>query len=613
MNERVDPASTYGSAPMDYMGPTLLSKQPLTNREPDETKENANWRSMWQHLEGRLASMRNWRYPWWAVWAVLARYFDPKRYIFLIVANRQTRGSYLNDAIMDNTGVTALRTCAAGLWTGLTSPSRPWFKLDIALPWIDVAADGKAWLKDTQDKIYTLLKQSNFYEIMAQAFSDVALIGTAPVIIYEDDEDGVRFFLPCAGEYFCDLGARLDNDTLYREYTLNVIQIVGQFTVARCPHDVVKLWKEGGASLQFEFVIAHAIEPNFAVAKRGVGADEQVFMVPDSFKFREVYWLRGIQTQEPLSRRGFNTKPAMTLKWSSRSNDAYGRGPTLDAIGDNKQVQLQTLREAEFIEKGVRPPMGADPRLKNEPYSTMAGMTTFVEADTGKPGFWPLFQPQPQWLPGMTANKAKAAARIDKALYVDVFLAITRMEGVQPRNELELTQRNLERLQELGPIVNLAEKELDVCMVRLLDIMTRRKLLKPAPASLRGVPLKITYTSIMRQAQKGSEAVALKDFLATAGAASSAAKSAGVPDPLRTVNWDKFLAHYGELVDVPSMLFYSDGEVVEHDKIRHEELMKAQAPEQAMAGVQAAKTLSETQLPNGSSALGALVGAPGQG
>jgi hypothetical protein len=71
--------------------------------------------------------------------------------------------------------------------------------------------------------------------------------------------------------------------------------------------------------------------------------------------------------------RGFKGDPFAVARWATTSNDAYGRSPCMDALGDNKQVQLETLRKAEFIEKGVRPPMGADPELKNEPASIMPG------------------------------------------------------------------------------------------------------------------------------------------------------------------------------------------------------------------------------------------------
>jgi hypothetical protein len=178
---------------------------------------------------------------------------------------------------------------------------------------------------------------------------------------------------------------------------------------------------------------------------------------------------------------------------------------------------------------------------------------------------------------------------------------------------LELTKRDLERLQELGPVITLAEKSLEQAIQRILSIMTRRRMLKPMPQSLRGVPLKVGFTSIMRLAQRSAESVSMKDVFQTAGALSSAAKAAGVPDPIRIINLDEALRHYGDLNEFPPSLFFSNGEVAQHDQIRHQAVAAAAAPQAAMAGVQAAKTLSETQMPGGNSALGALMGQGGGG
>ena len=420
----------------------------------------------------------------------------------------------------------------------MTSPSRPWFAIEAALPWVEIDADGQGWLEDTQKRAYQVLAQSNFYQVMAQAFQDVVVFGTAPVIVYEDYEDIIRLYLPCAGEYYLAAGARLDVTDLYREFTFTVKEIVEMFGVAHCPSEVKKLWAQGGGSLENEFVVAHAIEPNFAVSKRG--SDEEETIVPGVFAYREIYWLKGIKTAQPLSVRGFHLKPFMAARWSTVSNDAYGRSPCMDALGDNKQIQLETRRKAEFIDKGVRPPMGANVELKNEPSSIISGMITYMSTEGGKKGFWPLFEPQAQWLQGITADIDKVSARIERCLFVDVFMAITRMEGVQPRNELELTKRDLERLQQLGPFITLFENEFgNPFFERLLDIMRRRKILRPMPDSLKNVPLKIKYTSIMRLAQQSAEAVAMKDYFRTMGGLSSAAKAAGVPDPLRIINLDK--------------------------------------------------------------------------
>jgi hypothetical protein len=274
------------------------------------------------------------------------------------------------------------------------------------------------------------------------------------------------------------------------------------------------------------------------------------------------------------------------------------------------EYQTETLRKGEFLEKGVRPPMGADVSMKNEPSSIMPAMITYTNTEGGRKGFWPLFEVNPAWLQWITADIKEVNARINHGLFVDLFMAITQMEGVQPRNELELTKRDLERLQELGPVIDLVEKELDVIIMRVLDILERRKMLKPKPQSLANVPLKITYVSIMRIAQRSSEYVGMKDFLTTMGGLSSAAKAAGVPDPLRKVNLDKTTTKLADVTNFPPELIFTDEEVKAHDAIRAKAMQQQQAPQQAMAAVTAAKTLADTNM-GGNNALAALTGQGG--
>ncbi len=506
----------------DVMGPSLLALQPVTPRKTPQ-QMSFEWKIAYSKLEARMLMLRAWRFSWWTYWSSLAAYFNPRRYLWLVTPNRQWRGSSINDQIIDSTGLQAVRTAGAGMWTGLTSPSRPWFSIDIAGPERELDAEAKAWIEDTQSKAYAVLAQSNFYSIMAQAFEDVVVFGTAPVVLYEDYTNVIRLYLPAAGEYYLGVGPDLSTDTFYREFTYTVAQIVGRWQVENCPQKIQNLWRQGGGALDIEFVVAHSIEPNFAFND---GADTEVRLLPPDFTWREVYWLRGQQSDQPLEIHGFHGQPFFAARWSTVSNDAYGRSPCMDALGDNKQVQLETLRKAEFIEKGVRPPMGADPALKNEPASIIPGAVNYVGADGTKRGFWPLFEPNYGWLGALTADIAAVNARIEKCLFVDLFMAITRMAGVQPRNELELTQRNMERLQELGPFIHMFETEFGSPLLqRLIDIMMRKRMLLPMPASLRGVPFKIGFTSIMRQAQRAMESVAMKDVLQTGGLMSAAAEA----------------------------------------------------------------------------------------
>lgn len=590
------------------MGPSLLAQQPIVESEWDQ-KEQEDWQTVYQHLESRLGMLRAWRWSWWAYWSRLAEFFLPRRFHWVITANRMQKGSPINDQIIDSTGLQAVETCASGMWSGLTNPARPWLKLRQALPWIELDAEATAWLEDTEQRLYTVLSQSNFYTEMAQSFQDLTVFGTAPGIIYEDFEDVIRVYTPCAGEYYLAAGARFSNDTLYREFVLTAAQIVEMFTIERCPDPVQKLWAQGGSSLDVEFVVCHAIEPNFPISKRGV-TKESVRPVPKVFTYRELYWLRGTPAKRPLSVFGFHRKPFYTLRWSKVSNEPYGRSPCMNALGDNRQVQQETRRKAEFIEKGVRPPMGASPELKNEPSSIVPGNITYFDTSNGKKGFFPLFDVQPQWLAGISADIDMVNKRLERALFVDVFMAITQMQGVQPRNELELTKRDLERLQKLGPVIDLVEGELQLAIERILDIMDRRKMLKEKPESLRDVPLKIEFTTIMRIAQRSSMAVSIKDFLAVTTQMSAAAKSAGLPDPLRKVNMDKAVDKYADVSNVPSDLIFTEDEVNEQDQARAQAQQQAQVPGAAAAAVDAAKTLSDTSMAGGT-ALSSLLGNPG--
>lgn len=597
----------YKTAFYQAMSPSLLAKQPVIAKN-DNDRENPAWTRIFSHLESRLLMLKNWRWSWWTHWSRLAEYFLPRRYVWLVVANRMWRGAAINDAILDSTGVQAVRTCAAGLWTGLTSPSRPWFALGAETGDDELAPDAKEWIEDTQKKLEAVFQGSNFYTAMAQFFQDVTVFGTSPVIMYEDFEDVLRCYVPAAGEYYLGAGARLSIDVHNREFTLTVSQIVEQFGVENCPTAVKLDWQEGGGRLDKEYVIAHSIEPNFAIFDKAGGSIQPV---PSEFPWREIYWMRGEKSQKPLSVKGFNSKPFIVGRWSTTSNDAYGRSPCMDELGDNKQLQTETLRKAEYIEKGIRPPMVAGPEMQNQPQSIVPGQVTYVTGDGNSMGFKPAFMVEPAWLAGITADIVQLQQRIKDGLFVSLFMAITQMEGVQPRNELELTKRDLERLQELGPFITMFENEgAGPAVMRALDIAYRAKILKPVPQSLRGVQLRINFVSILRLAQSAAQSVSMKDVLQMGGELSLAAKGAGLPDPLRIVNLDQAYREYMKLAQFPTNCTFTVDQVETHDQAREKAQQAAQAPQALMAGVQAAQALSSTQM-GGNTALSALTGGGG--
>jgi hypothetical protein len=576
--------------------PPMLDDAPKPVEDPAEArKRKRNNETIQAHAERRMNWMRTMRWVWWRQAGLIAQFIVPHRWHFFIYANRTYRDGIVNQAIIDSSATDALQICASGLWSGITNPSKEWFKLEIALPWRKPNQQEKLWLKDTTERIFAALAQTNFYSTAAQLFEDMSAFGTAPMIIYENDDTVFTFYLPCPGEYFLQVGSTYTVDVLYREYTNTVAQLVQEFGLAKLPTVIQREWKRGGASMDKEFVVCHAIEPNNELMHDKSG--DTFWPAPKVMPYREIYWIRQAGTDGVISVTGDHEKPFVCGRWSKVSNDAYAPScPGMTALGDTQQLQLETRRKAEFIEKGVRPPMGADVSLENKPLSITPGATTFMQTDGGTvKKYFPLYEPAAQWLAGITADIIQVIERIKRTFKNYVFNAITDMEGVQPRNELELTKRENERLQQLGPPINLIIEEFAGPTIRRCEgIMRRKGMLQPMPATLHGVPLKIKYTGILEIAQQQAQQVALENFLQKMGEASLAALEAKQPSPLRKVNLDKLADHYADLCGVPPDIMRTDEEVQQLDIAAHQAMQQANAPNTAMTAVQAASTLGNT-------------------
>jgi hypothetical protein len=99
----------------------------------------------------------------------------------------------------------------------------------------------------------------------------------------------------------------------------------------------------------------------------------------------------------------------------------------------------------------------------------------------------------------------KIEARVEKWFFNDLFQMMDNIQGVQPRNEMEIAERRGEKLQVLGPVVEGIENELADDIRRCFAIMSRRNMIMPKPQSLQGIPLDIEFDSMIAVAQRAAE------------------------------------------------------------------------------------------------------------
>ena len=600
----------------EQASPLLLAMAKPAPKEVPPT-DNADWNKLREHNEARLMMARSWRFSWIEHYALIAQYLNPRRSLWLSqggvdqpVPNSMVRGLPVNQSILDPTATYAMQVCAAGMMSGLMSPSRPWFKLGPGVKNFELDTEAKLWYEEVEDRAYKVFAESNFYDSAAVMFKDLVSYGTGPMLIYEDAEDIIRCQTPVVGEYFIFVGPTGRVEGFGRLYASTVSQTVEEFGLENCPPDVQQLFKNKGSNLDREIIIAHLIEPNFAIQKWG---DAKPYgKIKGDYTFREVYWKYGAATPQPLSVRGFKDWPGIAPRWQVNGNDPYGSDcPGMVALGDIMQLQQETRRKAELLEKIVRPPLNASIELKNQPSSILPGHATY-SSDPKSKGMFPVFEINPQALPGITADIQLIQQRIKQGFFNDLFLMLA--QATKDMTAFEVAQRQQEKLQVLGPVIERFNNEgAGPAIVRTISILARKKLLPPMPRSLIGIPMEIKYISMLALAQK---AVATAGIERVMTVTLKVATEGQKPEILDILNWEEGIREYGDQLDVSHKLFNDEKQVAALRKDRAQKMQQAQQMQAATHTVPAlagaAKDVAGIDVGGGINAAQLMLGMGGQ-
>lgn len=570
---------------------------------PTETK--LAWR---QFCFQRLESMRGYRLPWWGHWGALAEMFLPRRYRYFITANNFARGTQINSQIVDETGEIAARTLATGLQANLTSPTKPWLVFELAGRTVPEGSAAAQYLSTCSRIVLEILAQSNFYTAIGSAYHDLGVFGSAALVQYEDPDTVVWFYNPPLGEFMFGLNGKRTVDTLYLEFTYTIQSLVDEFGLDNVSLSSAIAYRAGGSSRATEVVVCCAIEPNDDLWQldRNFGKP-----VPAKFAYREIYWeqaasLNGAQPTPDrvsiLRASGFNERPFEGLRWDVTSNDPYGRSPGMDALPAVRQLQIEQRRKAEAIDKLVRPPMVGSVAMKNEPASILPGGITYV-ADPAANGFKPAFTVDPK-IAEMSQDILQVQERVKLIMFNNLFTPIMDESKVQTATWVDSV--NAERLILLGPVVERLQSEgLSGTVERTFAIANRRGLLPEPPPEIANFPLTIRYVSIFAQAQAAATTASIERVFGFAGNL-----VAVVPRVMDNLDADMAIEEYASNLRVPPSIVRSKDMV---NTIRANQAAQQQAAAALTSGAtlaSGAKTLSETDVGGGQSALQAMI-SPG--
>jgi hypothetical protein len=348
--------------------------------------------------------------------------------------------------------------------------------------------------------------------------------------------------------------------------------------------------------------VIHAIEPNPEAIP---GRSDRTNML-----YRSVYWEAASPNDEVLEFGGFKNQPFWAPRWDVTGNETYGSSPAMEGLGDMKRIQLKELRYQQAIDVTVKPPLRATPMMQTASIQNFSGGITYGAGPDNQP-ITPLYEINPDFA-ALTADKNDARLALREHFYADLFMAISQMEGVQPRNGTEIAERVGEKMTQLGPVVERVENEkLRPAIDCAFNILLNAGALPPAPPELHGQPLNIEFVSILSQMQRASTLTAIERLVAFGNS-----QAEFTPEVQDKINHDEAMDQYGDILGVPADIVRSDDDVA---KVRQQRQAAAQQQQMAEAAgptsqyADAVKKLSESQIGQGRNALENMIQGQSQG
>lgn len=531
------------------------------------------------------------------------------------------RGRWLNEQpnqkirrnlkIINETPLIAQRTFGAGMQAGVTSPSRPWFRLKPVIRGLIEAEGVREWLYAVETEMRDVFTRSNFYSAMRPCYSEYGVFGNLALGLFEDDEQTMHCCPYTIGSYYVSLNEKDEVDTFCQDFKWTVRQIVQRWVKDPTnPNDpgwknisdqTRALWDRKQREVYVDLV--YLVMPN---------NDRQMGKLDASgMPFIAVYYETAHkQDDRLLERKGFREFPIMFARLSANEGDSYGIGLGVDCLGSAKALQLQEKRKAQVIDKEVDPPMKAHPTLRNQKTSQLPGDVTFVEPSVGQVGF----EPVSQWKPdrsGMLEDIASIENRINTIMFADIFALFIQGED-KDETATKTAAKQQEKLLMLGPVLEDINRFLNKAIDRTFSIMLRQGVVPDPPDALQGQPLKIEYVSILAQAQNILAVQGINQFTGyVMGLAMQQAEMQQEPTALDKLDIDQSVDEYGNLMGVVPTIIVTDEKVQvlreARAKAKAAQMQQQQAAEMIPAAAKAARDLGQTQLGTGS-ALDAIAG-----
>ncbi len=533
---------------------------------------------------------------WDPSWKDLKTYINPVRGIFDGMPNR---GQMIDhQTLLDSHATHSVRVLASGMSSGMTSPSRPWFRLTLDNAELAKLQPVRVWLDEVRLRMLDVCSNSNIYDVFYSMYEELGTFGTAAAVVLEDFDDVIRARNYTIGEYALGTDHRGRVNAFAREFNITVSQCVEMFGYEKCPIDVKTSYDQNKMD---EWVkVSNLIEPN---KKRDMEMEDNTNMA-----YKSYYWKSGDGSDDYLAETGFLEFPVIAPRWDQITTDMiYGYGPGWFALGGVKQLQKTVLDKLLMQEKIHNPPIQTDATVGEDAYvNLLPGGVTRTSGVTPNSGVRASYEVKAQLESILEAiNGLKQS--IDKDFFVNIFLMMINFDKTN-MTATEVAQREQENLMMMGPLlIRVNHEMLDPYLERLFGIMERNGLLPPPPEEIMGLPVKVEYVSILAQAQKAIGVQSINRVIGFIG------ETMGIkPDLADVIDLDQTTREVAEMEGVPAKLMVPPEVVAQIREQRAKALQMQQAAEMANSAADTTKKLADSKMDENTALDGVLEGIKGR-
>lgn len=413
----------------------------------------------------------------------------PQRQLYGVWEGSST-GSKKMQRVFDSTAINSTQRFANRLQSVVFPPQRKWAKLEAGS---DIPADRKqqaqAVLEVYQDKMFTMLNQSNFDIAMGEFLLDLA-VGTACMMVQPGDDVQPLNFIPVPLFLVSyEEGANGQVDNVYRRMRMKGESIQRQWPDANIPDDMLRRIEQKPTD------DIELLEATIYDHKRG----DYCYHVIDKV------------SKEELVYRRRKMSPWVISRYMKVAGEIYGRGPLMTALPDIKtlnKVKELLLKNASLAVAGVY--TAADDGVLNpNTVKITPGAIIPVARNGGAQG------------PALLALPRSGDFNVSQLVINDMTASIKRIlldeslppDNMSARSATEIVERMKELAQNLGSAFGrLINETMIPVTAKILEVMDERGLID-MPLRVNGLEVKVTPVAPLAMAQNMEEVNAIMQYM----------------------------------------------------------------------------------------------------